>query len=292
MTTYIPNFPANNISLRDIQHASQLNNTIAFSDRLRNQLNDTTRTRQSLDLQEKLAQLLEKFPSASDAAQATLLQDIDRKLKALEQSSTAQDPQELKGRRTFGRGGPRQLTAAEIAEKELAKSDRDGASKRPTNLEFIDLTRPQPISATRSQSSPFIMPFSATGNTQSPNITQFLPLQGLNSADNSSLNSIVEPTQVERPIITTISTTIRQDTAEIVPITDTDIVVLETWTTEKDENPRKDPISYRKPPTSAPVSAIELPPQLSPSRPRRPHKRRSIYDGELVQPNKRHKRRN
>ena len=95
---YIPNFPTNNISLCDIQHASQLNNTIAFSDRLRNQLNDTTRTRQSLDLQEKLAQLLEKFPSASDAAQATLLQDIDRKLKALEQSSTAQDPQELKGR--------------------------------------------------------------------------------------------------------------------------------------------------------------------------------------------------
>ena len=31
---------------------------------------------------------------------------------------------------------------------------------------------------------------------------------------------------------------------------------------------------------------------FSPSRPRRSHKRQSIYDGELVQPNKRHKRRN
>ena len=127
---------------------SQLNNTIAFSDRLRTQLNDTTRTRQSLDLQEKLAQLLEKFPSASDAAKATSLQDIDRKLNALEQSTAAQDPKELKGQRTFGKGGPRQLTVAEIAEKELAKSDRDGTSKRPTNLGFIDLTGPQRISTT------------------------------------------------------------------------------------------------------------------------------------------------
>jgi hypothetical protein len=55
LTVYSPNFPANNISLRDIQHASQLNNTIPFSDRLRGQLNDATRARQSLDLQEKLA---------------------------------------------------------------------------------------------------------------------------------------------------------------------------------------------------------------------------------------------
>jgi len=272
---------------------SQLNNTIAFSDRLRTQLNDTTRTRQSLDLQEKLAQLLEKFPSASDAAKATLLQDIDRKLNALEQSTTAQDPQELKGRRTFGRGGPRRLTAAEIAEKELAKSDRDRTSKRAANLEFIDLTVPQRISATQPQSAPFVMPFSATGNVQSPKITsQFLPLQGLNSADKSSLNSSIQPTQVERPIITTISTTMRRNTSAIVPITDADIVILETWTTEEAKTPRNDPIPYRKPLTSAPVSVIELPAQVSPSRPRRSHKRRSIYDGELVQPNKRHKHRN
>ena len=136
-TMYIPNFPANNISLRDVQHASQLNNTIPFSDRLRGQLNDATRTRQSLDLQEKLAQLLEKFPSATDAAQATLLQDsIDRELNAIEQSTATQDPQELKGRRTFGRGVPRRLTAAEGAEKELAKSDKGGTSRRSANLEF------------------------------------------------------------------------------------------------------------------------------------------------------------
>ena len=102
------------------------------------------------------------------------------------------------------------MVSERLTEKELAKSDRDRTSKRAANLEFIDLTGPQRISATQPQSAPFVMPFPATGNVQSPKITsQFLPLQGLNSADKSSLNSTAQPTQVERPIITTISTTMR-----------------------------------------------------------------------------------
>jgi hypothetical protein len=227
-----------------------------------------------------------------------LLKDIDRELNALEQSTAAQDPQELKGRRTFGKGGPRRLTAAEIAEKELAKSDRNATSKRSANLEIMDLTGPQRISTIQPRSTPFTMTFSATGNVvQSPGASsRFLPFQGLNSADISPIKFPIESAQVEHPPITAISTTVRPNTSAIVPITDPKIIVMETWTTEESEasinTPRNNTIPYRNPPLSPPVSAIELPPQLSPSRPRRSPKRRSIYDGELVQPSKRHRRRN
>ena len=34
------------------------------------------------------------------------------------------DPPEMRGRRTFGRGGRRQLTATEIIEKELQQNDK------------------------------------------------------------------------------------------------------------------------------------------------------------------------
>ena len=86
----------------------------------------------------------------------------------------------------------------------------------------------------------------------------------------------------------TISTTVRPNTSAIVPITDPEIIVMERWTIEESEasnnTPRNHPIPFRKPPISPTVSAIELPPQLSPARPCRSPERQSIYDGELVQP--------
>ena len=100
LTVYRPNQrPVNNISLSDIEHASQSNNTISFIDRLHGQLNNTERKKQSLDLEAKLAQIIERFPKASDAVKTALLKDIDLELEMLDMAviSTVQDPPEFKG---------------------------------------------------------------------------------------------------------------------------------------------------------------------------------------------------
>ena len=58
-----------------------------------------------------------------------MLQEIDREMHLLDQEekriANIQDPPQMRGpRRTFGQGGTRRLTQAEIAEKELERSDR------------------------------------------------------------------------------------------------------------------------------------------------------------------------
>ena len=138
LTVYQPLI--NNISLRDIEHASQLNNTISFMNRLRDQLNDAERKKQSLDLTAKLAQISESFAKAPDNVKAELLQDVDLKLNVLNKAliSTPQDSPEFKGRKTYGKGGSRKLTAAELAEKDLINNDRQ--AKESVNLQIIDLT--------------------------------------------------------------------------------------------------------------------------------------------------------
>src|SRR5438045_8049130 len=51
-----------------------------------------------------------------------------------------QDPPQLRGRRrTFGQGGPRQLTQAEIAEKELERSDRRAIPATKSITPIVDL---------------------------------------------------------------------------------------------------------------------------------------------------------
>ena len=133
----------NNISLHDIEHASQSNNKISFIDKLRNQLNDAERKKQSLDLEVKLRQIIETFSKASDTVKTALLKDIDLELNILNKASisTTQDPPEFKRRKMHRKGESRKLTAAEIAEKELKKSDRQ--AKELANLEVIDLTGPK-----------------------------------------------------------------------------------------------------------------------------------------------------
>ena len=126
LTIYRPNQrPVNNISLRDIEHASQSNNTISFIDRLRGQLNDVERKKQSLDLEAKLAQVIEKFPKASDAVKAALLKDIDLKLNMLNKAmiSMIQDSSKFKERQMYDKKESWKLTTTEIAEKELMKND-------------------------------------------------------------------------------------------------------------------------------------------------------------------------
>ena len=172
LTVYRPDQRSvNNISLRDIAHASQTNNAISFTDRLRNQLNDVERKKQSLDLEAKLAQIIETFPNASDTVKAALLKDLDLELEILDNAaiSTAQDPPAFKGRRTYGKGGPRRLTAAEIAEKELEKSDRQ--ANRIVSLQVVDLTSPK---RTQSSTTASNITSSVTGN-----VTQCLTRQSV-----------------------------------------------------------------------------------------------------------------
>ena len=63
-----------------------------------------------------------------------MFREINRELDILDKEeyniANVLDPPEMRGRRTFGRGGQRQLTAAEIIEKELQQND-----KRPTESE-------------------------------------------------------------------------------------------------------------------------------------------------------------
>jgi len=108
-----------------------------------------------------------------------MLHDIDRELAMQKWEKhyvkNIQDSPELRGRRIFGRGGQRQLTGAEIAEKELKKNDREEEQTTKLKVQVIDLTgSPQrsssplqsfiPIAGTsRCPPRPFIMIFSTSG---------------------------------------------------------------------------------------------------------------------------------
>lgn len=114
------------------------------------QLNDNARFQQSVDLELKLAEYTERFKNASDAVQSLMIQEINRELDKLENNSHAhiQDPRELTGRRTHRGGGPRRLTAAEKAEKELAKNDKSEKIGGNRTGSIVDLT-----TSTASQTS-------------------------------------------------------------------------------------------------------------------------------------------
>ena len=75
--------PVNNISLHDIEYASQLNNMISFINRLCGQLNNTKKKKQSLDLEVKLAEIIERVPKTSNIVKTILLKDINLRLKIL-----------------------------------------------------------------------------------------------------------------------------------------------------------------------------------------------------------------
>ena len=95
------------------------------------------RSSQALNLQEKLLEFNNQFNDASDAVRARMLQEMDHELCMLtreeENISRIQDPSEIRGRRgrTFGKGGLRRYTAAEIVERGLKRSDKE-ARQQPT----------------------------------------------------------------------------------------------------------------------------------------------------------------
>jgi hypothetical protein len=111
------------MSLRDITRAVASNNILAGSsdDRLRSQLNNAVRNPQTINLEEQLFEFNQQFEGA---ARGHILQEIDHGMQFLNQDgfkiATVQDPPQMCGRRrTFGQRGPRQLTQAEIAEKQI-----------------------------------------------------------------------------------------------------------------------------------------------------------------------------
>ena len=63
-------------------------------------------------------------------------------------------------RRTFGRGGPRRLTGAQIAEKELERNDKEALNQiRPQPLHSAPISLRQPFTL----SAPFVMTFNRFG---------------------------------------------------------------------------------------------------------------------------------
>src|SRR5271167_1402618 len=99
-----------------------------------------------------------------------MLHEFERGLLVAEKEeyniARVRDPQEMSGkRRTFGKGGKRRLTAAEIAEKKL---ERDDEQSVPSEIPIADLTSPfiilpqpqLPSVQSSAGSGPFAMAFS------------------------------------------------------------------------------------------------------------------------------------
>jgi len=261
--------PANNLHLDDVNRAVQSYNAIDYSERIRLTLSNVVRNTQEISLEEKLLEFRERFTTASEIIRARMLQEMDRGISMLIQEeqniNRIQDPPELSGRRryTFGKGGPRRSTAAEIVEKELHKRDKEAS--RPQQHPERASTTPQQASdaLTTSQrpGTPFIMTFSASGtiirSPQRPRIRE-----------QAFSRSIINTTQ------------------------DPEVVVLESWTTEALPNvPNSRSNAFSNHPIEASSRSQDSSQILIP-RSQRQRKRPAYYDVELVQPLKRTRKQN
>ena len=173
--------PPNNIQLDDITRSTNNNNSISHSDHLRTHLNDRARNTQTVHLEEKVIALNQHFKKASDAVRTHILQEVQRGMDFLDQEQrnvdTIQDPPSMRGRRTYGRGGKRLATGAEIADKELQDqqklAEKEARDKqvlmRPIQSGNTQTNRPQntpmidPINIPLIPSQPFVMTFNASG---------------------------------------------------------------------------------------------------------------------------------
>jgi hypothetical protein len=174
--------PPNNIQLDDIARSTNNNNLISHSDRVRTHLNDTARNMQTVQLEEKVIALNQGFEKTSDAVRARILQEVQCVINILDQEqrnvNTIRDPPSMRGRRTYGRGGKRLPTGAEIADKELRDQqklvEKEARSKqilirpiqsgntqtnRPANPPMTDFINIPPV----TPNQPFVMTFDASG---------------------------------------------------------------------------------------------------------------------------------
>jgi hypothetical protein len=179
------------------------NNAIDYTERLRTTLNDAVRNNQALSLKEKLLEFSNQFNIVSDTERARTLQEVNRGMHVLarEEQNIAriQDPSELRGRRgrTFGKGGPRRLTAAEIVEKELKRDDREAPRPRQQSTRserlVVDLTRSSAAPVHRSGLEELT---SSSGMPQNPDIEILEEIQVLSVAHNTRSDAhLNKPTQ-------------------------------------------------------------------------------------------------
>jgi histidine ammonia-lyase len=107
----------------DIAQLINANDLISHSDHLRTYLNDTARRSQTMQLEEKIINLNQHFQNTSNAVRARYLQEFQHGIDLLKQEqqkvNIIQDPPSMRCRRTYGRGGKRLPTGAEIVDKEL-----------------------------------------------------------------------------------------------------------------------------------------------------------------------------
>ena len=224
--------PKNNLHLDDVARAVQSNNAIDYSERVRSTLNDAVRNTQTLNLEEKLLEFNNHFNVASDAIRARMLQEIDRVMHMLirEEQNTAriQDPP-VRRRRTYGKGGPRRQTAAEIVENQLKRNDREIPRQEQQYTEsetpIIDLTSSSSADSRQDSGSSKISiasqqgsrPFTVHRASQHP----ATPIIMTFSASGTVIRS---PQRREGSTYPTLSSSIVQEP---------DVTVLESWTVEE-----------------------------------------------------------
>jgi hypothetical protein len=270
-TVIHPSRPANHISLIDITHASQSNDGISYSVRLNSHLNTTALDSQRINLEQQLHRLLETFDQAPEHLRSDALRNIEFQLTQLDKliHIHTQDPPELTGRRTFGRGGPRRLTAAENAEQQLRRQNK--TPRQPSaqsHISTVDLTSPQrPLTLSQRPGEPQHSPAPLQCRT-GPVITTFSRAGAVvRSSGAQASKSTISAAQTAQP----------------------DVVILQSWTDGQEDatvfnqglagcsNKQKSSSSAFSPPS----------PQTSPSRPQRkrnPPARFLGYTGTLVQP--------
>jgi hypothetical protein len=272
--------PCNNILIEDISRASQGNHATTYSERLNLQLNDVAHLSQTIDLEECLVRYTEEFKNASDAARHRILHELNRKLNLLasEKHGMIQNPPQLMhGRRTRGKGGRRQLTGAEIAERNLQKE-----AERPTEsaITIVDLTTPSnsPQRHFNARTTPTTLP-QRSRSTQSPFIMTFSRSGTVIRGTNELLASSATKSMTSASPTTEISEFPHRIDAEVTIIS---IEEPQTAATAS-SNPRT---CEPKEQISVSTSAVESSSFNEPRRSKRTAKRKSLYQGELVLPRK------
>jgi hypothetical protein len=266
-----PSRPVNNISLIDITRASQSNDRISYSERLNSHLNNTALDSQRINLEQQLHRLLETFDQAPEHLRSDALRNIELQLTQLDKfiHIHVQDPPELTGRRTFGRGGPRRLTAAENAEQQFHRQDKmPRQSPAQSHIPTVDLTSPQ-RSLTLFQYSGELQHSSAPMQHRTgPVITTF-----------SRTGAIVRSSVVQVP----------KSTISAAKTAEPDVVILQSWTDDQEDAAvsNQDQIGCSNKQKSSSSTFSPPSPQASPSRPQR---KRNLparflgYTGTLTQP--------
>ena len=225
-------------------------------------LNDAAHISQDIDFEEKMARYHLDYRNSSDAVKARMHQEINRELDLLAKQKqyhgNIQDPPKMTAqRRTFGVGGPRRLTGAEIAEKELERNDKEALNQiQPQPLRSAPTTLQQPFAL----SAPFVMTFNRFGQVVQSSQPAVRPTTQINvkgpKVNVVALDSSL-PTETHIDVASK-SMEIRSKVTQMVPS----------------------------------VSDVEISSHTSSSRSNRQVKRKLIYQGDLVQPLKRIKRSN